>query len=126
MGLHGFQTLPFWLAAAGVLVAWFLFLYSPNARKKLTLFSPLTRLFEEKYFLDKFNEWFFARGSKSLGGLLWRIGDQKIIDGMVVNGSAKLVGQVGMQLRRVQTGFVSHYAFVMILGAFALVTIWLF
>ena len=126
MGLHGFQTLPFWLAAAGVFVAWFLFVYSPKTRKKLVIFSPLTKLFEEKYFLDKFNEWFFARGAKSLGGLFWRIGDQKIIDGLMVNGSAKLVGRIGMKLRRMQTGFVSHYAFVMILGAFALVTIWLF
>ena len=58
--------------------------------------------------------------------MFWRIGDQKIIDGLIVNGSAKLVGRIGMKLRQMQTGFVSHYAFVMILGAFALVTIWLF
>jgi len=57
---------------------------------------------------------------------LWRIGDQKVIDGLLVNGSAKLVGKLGLFLRRMQTGFISHYAFVMILGAFALVTIWLF
>ncbi len=126
MGLHGFQTLPFWLALAGVFVAWFIFLYSPRTRAKLSVFAPITRLLEEKYFLDKINEWCFALGSRSLGGLLWRLGDQKIIDGLLVNGSAKLVGKTGVLLRRMQTGFVSHYAFVMILGAFALVTIWLF
>lgn len=126
MGLHGFQTLPFWLALAGVFVAWFIFLYSPRARARLSVFAPITRLLEEKYFLDKLNEWCFALGSRSLGGILWRFGDQKIIDGLLVNGSAKLVGKTGILLRRMQTGFVSHYAFVMILGAFALVTIWHF
>ncbi|MBA4739571.1 MAG: NADH-quinone oxidoreductase subunit L [Burkholderiales bacterium] len=126
MGLHGFQTLPFWLALGGVFVAWFLFLYSHRARARLSVFAPITRLLEEKYFLDKFNEWCFALGSRSLGGLLWRLGDQKIIDGLLVNGSAKLVGMTGILLRRMQTGFVSHYAFVMILGAFGLVTFWLF
>ena len=126
MGLHGFQTLPFWLALAGVIVAWFVFLYSPRVRASLSVFAPITRLLEEKYFLDKLNEWCFASGSRSLGSLLWRIGDQKVIDGLLVNGSAKLVGKAGVLLRRMQTGFVSHYAFVMILGAFALVTIWLF
>jgi NADH-quinone oxidoreductase subunit L len=126
MGMHGFQTLPFWLAMAGVLTAWFVFYYSPKTRNKLSVFAPLIRLFEQKYFLDKFNEWFFALGARSLGDLLWKVGDQKIIDGFLVNGSAKLVAKMGTRLRRIQTGFISHYAFIMILGAFTLVTIWLF
>jgi NADH-quinone oxidoreductase subunit L len=111
---------------AGVLTAWFVFYYSPKTRNKLSVFAPLIRLFEQKYFLDKFNEWFFALGARSLGGLLWKVGDQKIIDGFLVNGSAKLVAKMGTRLRRIQTGFISHYAFIMILGAFTLVTIWLF
>ena len=126
MGMHGFQTLPFWLAMAGVLTAWFVFYYSPKTRNKLSVFAPLIRLFEQKYFLDKFNEWFFALGARSLGDLLWKVGGQKIIDGFLVNGSAKVVAKMGTRLRRIQTGFISHYAFIMILGAFTLVTIWLF
>ena len=126
MALHGFQTLPFWLAALGVLVAWILFLRSPQTRDKLKIFGVFSRILEQKYYLDRFNEWFFAGSARGLGSLLWRVGDEKIIDGLLVNGSARAIGRLGGVLRKLQTGFVSHYAFVMIVGAFALITIWLF
>lgn len=126
MGIHGFQTPPFWLAMGGVFTAWFLFLYAPNQRQRLKFLSPVIKLFEEKYFLDRFNDWFFARGARGIGSMLWSVGDVRLIDGIFVNGSARAIGRLGTAVRKLQTGFVSHYAFVMIIGAFALVSIWLF
>ena len=84
-------------------------------------------LLEKKYYLDWINENILARGARALGVGLWKVGDQAIIDGALVNGSWKLVGWVANVVRRVQTGYVFHYALVMILGIFALMTyfVWL-
>ena len=86
------------------------------------------QLLEQKYYFDRFNEIFFAEGALTIGGGLWRIGDQTIIDGGVVNGSAHLVELGSRVLRRLQTGFLYNYAFMMIFGVFALlsITLWLF
>jgi NADH-quinone oxidoreductase subunit L len=84
-------------------------------------------LLENKYYLDWINENILARGARVLGGGLWKYGDQKLIDGVLVNGSWKLVGVVSNAVRRLQTGYLYHYALVMILGVFVLMTyfVWL-
>jgi NADH-quinone oxidoreductase subunit L len=79
-------------------------------------FRPLHTLLENKYYLDKFNELVFAGGARLLGKGLWNIGDKMLIDGLVVNGSAKVVAWLASLSRLLQTGYIYHYAFVMILG----------
>jgi NADH-quinone oxidoreductase subunit L len=121
MALHGFLTLPFWLAAAGVASAWFLYLRSPGLADRFSsALAPLRKLLENKYYFDWFNENVIARTSRGLGQVLWRGGDQAIIDGALVNGSAAVIGRVASVARRVQTGFLYSYAFWMVIGLAAL------
>jgi NADH-quinone oxidoreductase subunit L len=125
MGLHGFATLPFWLAAAGVALAWYLYLHRPDLPARIQhALRPLYTLLEQKYYMDRFNDWFFAGGARVLGRGLWRYGDVNVIDGVLVNGSAKLVGWFAGVARKFQSGFVYHYAFTMIIGVFVLLTWW--
>jgi NADH-quinone oxidoreductase subunit L len=125
MGLHGFVTLPFWLAIAGVALAWFLYLQRPDLPERIKqALQPLYTLLDQKYYMDRFNDWFFAGGARSLGRGLWRFGDVNIIDGLLVNGSARLVGWFAGVARKFQSGFVYHYAFTMIIGVFVLLTWW--
>jgi NADH-quinone oxidoreductase subunit L len=79
-------------------------------------FSFLYQLLDQKYYFDRFNEIVFAGGGRAIGQVLWRLGDALLIDGLVVNGSAKLVGWFSGIVRQVQTGYLNHYAFVMISG----------
>ncbi|MEY4730461.1 MAG: hypothetical protein RL020_1619, partial [Pseudomonadota bacterium] len=120
MAMQGVIHLPFELAALGVFCAWLFYLKKPAipAWFKQT-FSPLYTLLDNKYYFDKFNDWFFANGARKLGSGLWRFGDVTIIDGLMVNGSAKLIGWFSTVARRGQTGFIYHYAFVMIIGVAA-------
>ena len=128
MALHGLSTLPFWLAVAGVALSYVFYILKPEwpAAIKKT-FLPVFNLLENKYYLDWFNENILARGARALGTGLWKVGDQTIIDGVVVNGSWKLVAWVSGSVRKVQSGFLYHYALVMILGIFVLMTyfVWL-
>jgi NADH-quinone oxidoreductase subunit L len=120
--LHGFMGPAVYLAALGALTAWFLYLKRPDLPARwLEQFSGLHRLLMNKYYFDWFNENVLARGSRALGDLLWRAGDQAIIDGALVNGSAKTVGVLSGVLRRIQTGYLYNYAFAMIIGLAALV-----
>ncbi len=123
MALHGLQTAPFWLALAGVAAAYYMYMVNPAlpAAIKRT-FQPIHTLLENKYYLDWINENILARGARALGVGLWKGGDQAVIDGALVNGSWKIVGWIAGLVRRVQTGFVFHYALVMILGIFVLMT----
>ena len=128
MALHGLSTLPFWLALAGVLLSYVFYMLKPEwptAIKKT--FLPVFNLLENKYYLDWFNENVLARGARALGTGLWKGGDQALIDGAVVNGSWKLVGAVSGYVRQWQSGYLYHYALVMILGIFVLMTyfVWL-
>ncbi|MFZ6742380.1 NADH-quinone oxidoreductase subunit L [Undibacterium sp. JH2W] len=117
MGLHSFMTPPFWLALAGVVTAYVFYMVKPEIPAKIkSTFMPLYTLLDNKYYMDRFNEIVFAGGARMLGGGLWNIGDKGIIDGLVVNGSAKLVGWVSKLIRHLQSGYIYHYAFVMILG----------
>ena len=123
MALHGLQTAPFWLALAGVAAAYYMYMVNPALPAAIKArVRPLHTLLENKYYLDWINEHILARGARALGLGLWKVGDQVIIDGALVNGSWKLVRSVSGVVRWIQTGFVFHYALVMILGVFALMT----
>jgi NADH-quinone oxidoreductase subunit L len=123
MAVHGLQTAPFWLAVAGVALSYYMYMVNPALPAGIKArVQPLYRLLENKYYLDWINENILARGARALGTGLWKVGDQTIIDGGIVNGSWKLVGAVSGVVRWLQSGFVFHYALVMILGVFALMT----
>lgn len=123
--LHGLQAAPFWLAVAGIVVAWYLYVRRPDLPGRIAnAGGALYRLLTNKYYLDDLNQVLFAGGARGLGGLLWRVGDVAIIDGFFVNGSARAVGWFSNVIRRFQSGLVYHYAFMMIIGVFVLLTLW--
>ncbi len=123
MALHSLQTLPLWLAVAGVVTAWWFYLMRPAIPAALKRrFSWLYRLLENKYYLDWFNEHVIAAGTRLTGMGLWKGGDVGLIDGALVNGSARTVGAIAQFTRRLQTGHLYTYALVMLLGVFALMT----
>ncbi|CAH0312801.1 NADH-quinone oxidoreductase subunit L [Massilia sp. Bi118] len=117
MALHGFTSLPFWLALAGVVAAYYCYMINPRVPAAFyKALRPIHTLLDNKYYMDKFNEVVFAGGARGVGKALWQVGDRVLIDGLVVNGSAKLVGWFSTIVRTFQTGYIYHYAFVMILG----------
>lgn len=121
--LHGVVALPFWLAMAGVATAYFLYMVRPDIPVKLQqTFNGLYRIMENKYGFDRFNEIVFAAGARLIGRVLWKVGDETLIDGTVVNGAAKTVGFVSKMARQLQSGYLYHYAFAMILGVWLLLT----
>ena len=121
MALHGLQAAPFWLALAGVVTAWLLYMKFTDVPAKIqSRFSVIYRILENKYGFDWFNEHFFGGGSQLLGKGLWRAGDVTLIDGLIVNGSARVVGWSAAVLRHLQSGYLYHYAFAMIVGLLAL------
>jgi NADH-quinone oxidoreductase subunit L len=123
MAMHSLITPVFWLAASGVAAAWYIYMRKPAiAERAQRTFSPLYVLLSNKYYMDRINEIVFAGGSLLLGRGLWKRGDQQIIDGAAVNGSARLVGWVAGVVRYLQTGYIYHYAFAMILGVLVLLT----
>ncbi len=123
MGLHAVATVPFWLAVAGVGLSWFFYMKRQDIPAMLQKkFSFIYAILERKYGFDDFNDWFFAGGARKLGGGLWRRGDQTVIDGWLVNGSARLVGYASRMVRHLQSGYIYHYAFAMLIGVFVLVT----
>jgi NADH-quinone oxidoreductase subunit L len=128
MALHALTTLPFWLALAGVVAAWYMYLVNPALPAAIRkIFQPIYTLLENKYYFDWFNENVLARGARMAGVGLWKGGDQAVIDGALVNGSARTVNWFAGVVRWVQTGYLYHYAFAMIIGVFVLMTwfVWL-
>ena len=130
MALHGFTAAPFWLALAGVVVAFVFYMLKPAIPTAIMSFSKkigLYQVLEGKYGVDWVYENIFARGARVAGTVFWKVGDQAIIDGAIVNGSWKLTAKLGQLVRRLQSGYLYHYALVMILGVFALMTyfVWL-
>jgi NADH-quinone oxidoreductase subunit L len=124
MALHGFVTAPFWLMAIGIALAWFLYLKRPDLPDRLAeRFRGLYRVLQEKYYFDRINEVVFARGARLVGRGLWRGGDVALIDGVAVNGSARLIGWVAAVSRLLQSGHIYTYAFGMIVGLLVLVTL---
>ena len=128
MAMHAFSTAPFWLALAGVVSSYYMYMINPAvpaAIKRACM--PIYTLFENKYYMDWINENILARGARALGTGLWKGGDQSVIDGGIVNGSWKLVGAVSAMSRQLQSGYIYHYALAMIVGVFLLMTwfVWL-
>lgn len=128
MAMHAFSSAPFWLAFAGVVSAYYMYMINPSvpaAIKRACM--PIYTLFENKYYMDWINENILARGARALGTGLWKGGDQSVIDGGIVNGSWKLVGAVSAVTRQLQSGYLYHYALAMIVGVFLLMTwfVWL-
>ena len=128
MAMHAFSSTPFWLAFAGVVSSYYMYMINPAvpaAIKRACM--PIYNLFENKYYMDWINENILARGARALGTGLWKGADQSVIDGGIVNGSWKLVGAVSAVTRQIQTGYLYHYALAMIVGVFLLMTwfVWL-
>jgi len=122
-GLHGFVTLPFWLVVAGFAVAWYCYLVDPRVPAAIhKRFSGINRILDNKYYADWINEQIVARAARGLGHGFWKAGDRGLIDGIVVNGSARMVGAVAALSRHLQSGYIYHYAFAMIIGIMALLT----
>ncbi len=118
---HGLMSPVVYLAAAGVFVAWYLYLRNPAIVPALQRrFSHLYQLLLNKYYFDEINDKVFARGSLAIGNIFWRVGDVVVIDGAFVNGSARFIGWVSEALSRIQTGYLYRYAFAMVIGLCAL------
>ena len=123
---HGMLQAPFWLAMAGVLVAWYCYLKRPDIPHRIAERTSIVhRILINKYGFDAFNERFFAGGARSAGRMLWRVGDVELIDGIMVNGSAKFVGWWSSVMRHIQSGYLYHYAFAMILGLLVLLAVFI-
>jgi NADH-quinone oxidoreductase subunit L len=117
MGLHGLTSLPFALALAGVAAAYYCYMVNPRVPAWFyNKFHWAHTLLDKKYYMDQINDVVFARGARLLGSGLWKVGDRGLIDGVIVNGSAKVVGWFSTVIRHFQSGYIYHYAFVMILG----------
>jgi len=124
--VHGLTSVPFWLAVAGIVAAWYCYIVNPAVPGRIrSRVSAIYTLLDNKYYLDRFNDWFFAGGSRAAGGFLSNVGDRAIIDGFFVNGSGRVVQWISALLRQVQSGYVYHYAFTMIVGVFAFLTWWI-
>ncbi len=124
MILHGFTSPVFAMAMGGVLLAAIMYLWLPNTLPALVarVLAVPKRVLEGGYGFDDFNNVVFAAGSRLIGRGFWRIGDVRLIDGLMVNGTANLIGLAAASWRRIQTGYLYHYAFVMILGLMGLMT----
>ncbi len=117
MAVHALTTAPFWLAVAGVASAYYCYMINPRVPAWFyDTFKSLHTLLDNKYYLDKINELVFAAGARGIGRGLSKVGDQTLIDGLIVNGSARAVGWFAGITRTLQTGYIYHYAFTMILA----------
>jgi NADH-quinone oxidoreductase subunit L len=126
MMVHALTSLPLWLGIAGIALAWYLYILRPDLPAVVKArCGVLATILERKYGFDEFNDWFFAGGARRVGTGLWTWGDKTIIDGIMVNGTARLIGWFASVARRVQTGYIYHYAFTMIFGVFLLLTLWI-
>ncbi|MGE0483329.1 MAG: NADH-quinone oxidoreductase subunit L [Gammaproteobacteria bacterium] len=121
MVTHGLMQPPFWLAMGGVGAAWYCYMKRPDIPPRVAgSLALIHRVLLDKYGFDRFNDWFFAGGARTFGAALWRGGDVAIIDGLIVNGSARAVGWWAGVVRHIQSGYLYHYAFAMILGLLVL------
>jgi len=117
---HGVASPPFWLALAGIVTAYVLYRLRPDLPKRIAMrLGPLYAVVERKYGFDELYSWLFGAGARAIGSGLWRGGDQTVIDGLAVNGSARLVGWFSGVVRLLQTGILNTYAFLMLFGILA-------
>ena len=123
LALHGLTALPFWLALGGALSAYYMYMINPALPAAIQRRALLLmRVLENKYYMDWINENLLAPAVRGLGRVFWKVGDQTLIDGAVVNGSWRLVAWISGVARRLQTGYLYDYALVMILGVVILMT----
>jgi len=119
--LEGFLHWPFWLMLAGFAIATYVYLIKPGLSTQIAhTFALPVRILNDKYGFDRAYQAFFARGSLLLGNAFWRFGDKAVIDGAVVDGSARTVGRFAQIIRLAQSGYLYDYAFVMIIGLLVL------
>jgi NADH-quinone oxidoreductase subunit L len=122
MVAHALHTPVLYLAIGGVVTAAVFYLWLPQIPAFFArVFAPVKKVLDNKYYLDDFNQAVFAKGARVLGNGLWKGADQKLIDGLLVNGSANLIAWFSSNVRKVQSGFLYHYAFAMILGLIGLI-----
>ena len=125
--MHSVMAPPFWLAMAGLVSAWYIYMKNQSiATWSYDKFRWIHTLLDNKYFVDDFNQKVFAGGAIGLGKTLWALGDRIVIDGLIVNGSARIIGFFSGVIRHIQTGYMYHYAFSMILGLLAILSWFLF
>ena len=121
--LHGMMQPPFYLAMAGLATAWYIYMKKPSIAQEIrTRFDFVYTILDRKYWFDEVYQFVFAGGSRGIGKLLFSIGDRFIIDGVIINGSARSIGRFADWIRNVQTGYLYHYAIAMILGLLLLLT----
>lgn len=128
MAIHGLTSAPFWLALAGIVSSYYMYMLNPALPAAIKRrVEPVYTLLENKYYMDWFNEKVLAPSARGLGVVLWKVGDQGLIDGAFVNGSWRVVGWISSMVRKVQTGYLYDYALTMVLGIFVLMTyfVWL-
>jgi NADH-quinone oxidoreductase subunit L len=124
MALHSLTSLPLWLAIAGVASSAYFYLKRPDIPAAIQKrFQWIYTLLDNKYYFDRFNDWFYAGGARGLSYFLGKFGDRILIDGLMVNGSASFVGKLSGAVRKLQSGYIYHYAFTMIVGVFILLTV---
>lgn len=117
--LHSVYSLTLWITLAGAAIAWVCYIAVPSLPGQLARrFSLIYKMLVNKYGFDAFNNLFFVKGSKGIGRIFYNVGDQKLIDGMVVNGSSRLIRWFSAKGRAIQSGYLYHYAAVMVLGLF--------
>ena len=120
---HAVQTVPFWLVVAGFVVALYLYVISPGTSTKIyNAFSGVNRVLENKYYVDWIYENVFAAGARVIGKGFWKGGDKGVIDGFIIGGSTKLVAFCAVIARKLQTGYVYHYAASMLVGVIVLIS----
>jgi NADH-quinone oxidoreductase subunit L len=120
---HSVETLPFWLVIAGFLMAGLFYLKKPEIPGMLQQKLRIPHMIlMKKYYFDEAYEFVFARGARKIGQIFWRFGDATIIDRWIVNGTARAIGWFSSFIRQIQSGYVYHYAFAMIIGVFLLIT----
>ncbi|MGI8739897.1 MAG: NADH-quinone oxidoreductase subunit L [Gammaproteobacteria bacterium] len=125
--LHGLTAPPVWLALAGLATAWWLYIQRPDLPAVIERrFFWASAILQRKYGFDEFNEHVLVGGGRGLAHVLWRAGDVSIIDGAMVNGTARMVGWLSGRARLAQTGYLYHYAFVMIIGLLLLLSAFAF
>ena len=121
--IHGFKTLPFFLTLTGIVTAWGIYMLRPGIAEAIKArFGTVYTILDRKYGFDELNEFLFAAGGRRIGRLLWKSGDETVIDGAIVNGTANGIGRIAAIIRHVQSGYLYHYAFAMIIGLLLLLT----
>jgi NADH-quinone oxidoreductase subunit L len=125
MATHALQTAPFWLMIAGFVLATFVYMVRPAMADRLqNRFPRLHTLLYNKFYVDELYEKLFISRTMNIGRSLWKKADAGVIDGWLVNGSARLVNSLSARIRVLQSGYLFHYAFAMIIGLAGILAIW--